>query len=199
MANIVSIQGLSFVVAIGAVLTFLKGVAWLRALFFPISYLIFMVPIPDPLLAPIITKLQLFVSWAGVSILSLLEVPVYRDGNVFELPGGAQLFVAEACSGITSVVTLVPLAVFLAYFTERVTWRRVVLVVAVLPIALLGNLLRVIGTVLAAIHWGVDAATQATAHESAGLLTYVLGCLALLAVRAGMQWLIPEPPAIQAP
>ena len=191
-ASIVSLQGVSFVVAIGAVVTFMKGTAWLRALLFPISYLFFMVPIPDPLLAPIITRLQLWVSSAGISVLGFFRVPVFRDGNVFELPGGEELFVAEACSGITSVVTLVPLAVFLAYFTEHVAWRRAVLVLAVFPLAFAGNLLRVVFTVLAAGRWGVDFAARGAAHEWAGILTYVLGCLALLAVRAGMRWLVPE-------
>ncbi|MBW2271720.1 MAG: exosortase/archaeosortase family protein [Deltaproteobacteria bacterium] len=196
-ASIVSLQGLSFVVAVGAVVTLLKGVAWLRALLFPISYLIFMVPIPDPLLTPMITRLQMWVSLAGIGVLRFFNVPVYREGNVFELPGGDELFVAEACSGITSVVTLIPLAVFLAYFTERLLWRRMLLVLAVLPLAFAGNLLRVLITVLVAGRWGSEVAAKGAAHEWTGIATYILGCLALLGVRAAMQWLVPERVASQ--
>jgi exosortase len=193
LASIPSVSGLAVVVAVAGTILYLRGAAWLGALVFPVAYLLFMVPIPDALLTPVIVNLQLFVSSVGVWILQGFDVAVLRNGNVIELPNDVSLFVAEACSGITSVVTLLPLGVFLAYFTERTLTRRLVLVGAVVPLALLGNLVRVIGTVLAAREVGVEAATG-TAHESAGLLTYVLGCLALL----GVGWLmrILSPPKV---
>lgn len=190
----VALQGLAVVVAVaGAILT-LRGAAWLRALCFPVGYLLFMVPIPEPLLTPLIVRLQLFVSEVGVGLLQLVGVPVLRVGNVIELPGGDSLFVAEACSGITSVVTLLPLAVFLAYFTEKTLARRLVLCAAVLPLALAGNLVRVVATVLAAREMGAAAATEGALHETTGLLSYVLGCLALLAVGWLMRVLVPPAP-----
>jgi exosortase len=112
---------------------------------------------------------------------------------VLQLASGESLFVAEACSGITSIVTLLPLAVFLAYFTERSLGRRLVLVAAVFPLAMFGNLLRVIGTVIASGYVGVERATGGLVHDSAGLLTYVIGCLALLGVGALMRMMLPAP------
>lgn len=185
LSSFPALEGLAVVAAVAGMVLYLRGPAWLGALVFPVGYLLFMVPIPDALLTPVIVQLQLFVSSIGVWLLQAFDVPVLRNGNVIELPGDVSLFVAEACSGITSVVTLLPLGVFLAYFTERTLARRLVLVAAVVPLALLGNLVRVIGTVLAAREVGAEAATGA-AHESAGLLTYVLGCLALL----GVGWLM---------
>ncbi len=190
----VSLQGLAVIVGVAGMVLYLRGLSWLRTLAFPIAYLIFMVPIPEPLLTPVIVELQLWVSQVGVWLLQLWGVPVLRNGNVIELPGDVTLFVAEACSGITSVVTLLPLGVFLAYFTEKTTTRRLVIVAAVLPLAMAGNLVRVIGTVLAAREVGAAAATEGAAHEAAGLLTYVLGCLALLAVGWGMRILVPPKP-----
>ena len=99
--------------------------------------------------------------------------------------------VAEACSGITSVITLLPLGVFLAYFTERTLTRRLVLVAAVFPLAMFGNLLRVVGTILAARWWGVETATTGGLHYSAVILTFVVGCLALIATGWVMRWLVP--------
>ena len=187
----VSLQGLAVIVGVAGMVLYLRGPAWLRSLVFPIAYLLFMVPIPEPLLTPVIVELQLWVSQVGVWLLQLWGVPVLRNGNVIELPGDVSLFVAEACSGITSVVTLLPLGVFLAYFTEKTWPRRLVLVAAVLPLAMAGNLVRVIGTVLAAREVGAAAATEGAAHEAAGLLTYVIGCLALLALGWGMRILVP--------
>jgi exosortase len=150
-----------------------------------------MVPLPEHWLAPLIVRLQLFVSSVGVAALQFFGEPVLRNGNVLQLASGESLFVAEACSGITSIVTLLPLAVFLAYFTERNLARRAVLVAAVFALAMLGNLIRVVGTVIAAGRYSVEAATSGVIHESAGLLTYVIGCVALLGVGALMRVLVP--------
>jgi len=192
---LVTLSGLGLVAAIASLVLFLRGRAWLRTLAFPLSYLLFMVPLPEMILTPVILKLQLFVSSIGVRLIQIGGVAVFRNGNVIEMPDGEALFVAEACSGITSVITLLPLGVFLAYFTERTLARRLVLVAAVVPLAMLGNLLRVIGTILAARFWGVETATTGGLHDSAGILTYVVGCLALLAVGWVMRRLVPPTPA----
>jgi exosortase len=192
-AAIVPLQGLALVVAVAGAVLYLRGPAWLRALMFPLGYLLFMVPLPEAWITPVIVRLQMIVSSVGVGVLRLIDVPVLREGNVLQLASGESLFVAEACSGITSIVTLLPLAVFLAYFTERSLGRRLVLVAAVFPLAMFGNLLRVIGTVIAAGYVGVERATGGLVHDSAGLLTYVIGCLALLGVGALMRMMLPEP------
>jgi exosortase len=181
-ASALWLEGLSVVLAVAGALLFTRGAAWLRTLTFPVGFLVFMIPLPYALVTPIITKLQLFVSTAAVSLLHEMGVSILREGNVLELPGGESLFVAEACSGITSIITFLPLAVFLAYFTERTLARRAVLVALVVPVAMLGNLLRVVTIVLVARDYGVTAATEGPVHEAAGFLVYVLGCLLLIAV-----------------
>jgi exosortase len=185
------LEGLAVVSGVAGGVLLLRGPAWLRALSFSIGYLLFMIPLPEPVLTPVIVELQLGVSSVGVWLLQLFDFAVFRNGNVIELPGDVTLFVAEACSGITSVVTLLPLGVFLGYFTERTLARRLVLVAAVVPLALLGNLIRVVGTVLAANEYGAEAATKGAVHESAGIFTYVLGCIALLLVGRAMRWISP--------
>ena len=170
----------------------LRGVEWVATLRFPLAYLLFMVPLPAGWVTPIIVKLQLLVSSMAVEILQRAGIAIFREGNVLTLPGDLSLFVAEACSGITSLITLLPIGVFIAYFTERASWRRWVLIVSVVPIALAGNLLRVILTVLASIHVSVAFATQGPLHQWAGVATYVLGCLCLLGVGALMRRFLPE-------
>jgi len=187
------VAGLSAVAAVAGGVLHLRGAAWLRALAFGISYLLFMVPIPSDWLTPLIVRLQLFVSATGVALLQAMGQPVLRDGNVILLPGGGSLFVAEACSGITSLVTLLPLGVLLAWFSERSTGRRLLLVATVVPAALLGNLARVVGTVLAAGRFGVEAATESALHDWAGIFTYVLACGLLLGVGALLRRFWPAP------
>ncbi|MEZ4216814.1 MAG: exosortase/archaeosortase family protein [Myxococcota bacterium] len=187
-----ALVGLALVAAVASLVWLRCGAAWVRALAFPLGFLAFAIPLPDAWVAPVIVRLQLLVSHVGVEIARALGLAVYRDGNVIELPGGDALFVAEACSGITSVVTLIPIAVVLAYFTDRSPRRRVALVASVVPLALLGNLVRVVGTIVAATRVGSRAATEGSWHEAAGVLTYVLGCLALLAVGAVLRRAWPD-------
>ncbi|MFP6641110.1 MAG: exosortase/archaeosortase family protein, partial [Myxococcota bacterium] len=178
----VSLIGLSWVGAVGGAVLLLRGPEWLRTLIFPIGYLLFMVPLPESWLAVVTGQLQLWVSEAGASLLQLAGEPVLRRGNLIELPGGRQLFVAEACSGITSLLTLIPLGVILAYFTERRSVQRVWLVLTVIPVALLGNLVRVVLTVELAQRVGVPAATQSSLHDWVGVGTYIAACVVLLAL-----------------
>jgi len=182
-----SVIGLVGVATVVGLVAALRGLAWVRTLAFPLAYLLFMVPLPTAWITPVIVRLQLLVSSVAVALLRAFDVAIHRDGNVLTLPGDVTLFVAEACSGITSLVTLLPIGVFIAYFTESVPWRRVALVAAVVPIALLGNLIRVVLTVALAMRVDVAFATTGPVHEWAGVATYVLGCLCLLAVGAGLR------------
>jgi len=178
------LQGLGFVAAVAGVVVAFWGPAGLRRLAFPVGFLLFMVPLPPELLNPLILKLQLVVSGVSVGVLQTLGYSVLREGNVLVLPGGKSLFVAEACSGITSIVTLTPLGVTLAYFTESTWARRLVIVAAVIPLAMLGNLTRVIVTVLAAEAYGVERVTRSALHDMAGMLTFALMCLVLVGIGA---------------
>jgi len=190
-AGSVSLQGLALVAAVASCAFYLGGSRGLRVLAFPLAFLVFMVPLPPAWLTPVIVELQLMVSAAAVELLGWFGSAVARTGNVIQLPAGDTLFVAEACSGITSLVTLTPLAIVLAYFTENTLARRLTIVFAVVPAAMLGNLLRVIVTVLAAERYGAEAATGNWLHESAGLFTFALACFALIGLGALMRRLAP--------
>jgi exosortase len=187
-----TLLGLVAVVTVVTSVLALRGVAWVSTLRFSLGYLLFMVPLPIGWVTPVIVQLQLLVSSIGMEILQYGGVAIFREGNVLTLPGGQSLFVAEACSGITSLITLMPIGVFIAYFTESILWRRLVLVGAVLPIALAGNLLRVILTVLLSINVNVDFATEGSLHEWAGVAIYIIGCGCLLGVGAFMRRFVPE-------
>src|SRR4029453_17385315 len=138
------LQGVALVGAVAGAVLLLRGAAWLRQLAFPISFLLFMVPVPPAWIAPLIVRLQLFVTDASVAVLDRVGIAVAREGNVIQLPTGDSLFVAEAGSGVPSVITLAPLGVLLAYLTLRGTAARALLVAAVVPLAMLGNLARVL-------------------------------------------------------
>jgi len=181
LADSLTIQAAAIVAAVAASVWLLRGLAWLRALSFPIGYLAFVIPPPTLAIGALTTGLRLFVTEAALWILHLFELPVAREGNVMMLPGGETLFVAEACSGISSVFTLIPAAVLLGKFTQPSWGGRVLLVLTVVPIALFWNLVRVLGTVLGSLALSVEQ-VAGPAHEAAGLVTFSLGCMTLLGV-----------------
>lgn len=175
-------QGLALVAAIAGAVWYLRGPDWLRALAFPIAYLIFMVPVPPTWLSPVIVQLLLFVTTGAVWALQTIGMPVLREGNVLTLPGGETLFVAEACSGLTSLVTLTPIAVLVAWLAPISRTWKLVLVALIVPIAMLANMIRVVGTAIGASRWGAAAVTEDPAHTLVGLAVYAVACMLLLAV-----------------
>ena len=182
-----TLDGLALVGALAAMVGYRWGGAGLRALAFPLAFLLFMVPLPEVWVNPVIVWLQTLASSLAVGVLQGFGVAVHRDGNVVHLAGGESLFVAEACSGITSLLSLIPVGVLLARFTETVTWRRCLIVAFVVPAALLGNAVRVIATVAAAEQVGAARATSGPLHESAGLLTSVFAVLLVIAFGAALR------------
>ncbi|MEK6334137.1 MAG: exosortase [Acidobacteriota bacterium] len=117
------VQRFSLALMLVSVVIYFCGFQFLRRLIVPLSLLILAIPIPQIVFNKIAFPLQLFASRCAVGAMSLLEIPVLRQGNVIELmPLGAttpkRLAVVEACSGIRSLMTLVTLAMVYAYFTR---------------------------------------------------------------------------------
>jgi exosortase len=166
----------------GSVL-FLFGWTHLRLLAFPIALLIFMVPLPALVFNQIAFPLQLFASRVGELVLTTLGIPVLREGNILEL-STTKLEVAQACSGIRSLVSLVTLGVILGKLNEPRRWARAVLALAAVPIAIVENAARVAGTGVAA-HWVGPAAAEGFIHTFSGWVMFVLAFgLLLLTQRA---------------
>jgi exosortase len=164
----------------GAVL-FLGGRHALRVLQLPIAFLLLMIPIPAILFNQITFPLQLLASRFGTAVMSLADVPVLREGNVLVL-SNTTLEVAEACSGIRSLVSLLTLALLLGYFTDRRSWVRTAIALASIPTAILANGLRVAGTGVAAYYYGPQAA-EGFLHTFSGWLVFVAAFVLLLAMQ----------------
>jgi exosortase len=173
---------LLFVLA-GSIVLFL-GWTFFRAVLFPWAFLILMIPIPAILYNQITFPLQILASKLAAAALTLLGVPVLREGNIITLPTMA-LEVAQACSGIRSLMSLVTLAIIYGFVSEKRVWMRCLLAVASVPIAVIANSARIIGTGLLVQYWSADAA-QGYFHASWGWITFVVSLLILSA----FHWLI---------
>ena len=161
---------------------FLFGWRHLRLLAFPLLLLILMVPLPAMVFNQIAFPLQLFASRVGESALTMAGVPVLREGNVLEL-ASTKLEVAQACSGIRSLVSLLTLGILLGKLTEPRLSVRVLLAFLTVPVAIMANAARVAGTGLAA-NWIGPEAADGFFHAFSGWLVFVAAFgLLLLAQR----------------
>jgi exosortase len=197
-------QRMSLVLLIAGTVVYFGGLGFLRLLLVPLALLILAIPIPAIIFNKIAFPLQLFASRCAVWSMSMLGIPVLRQGNVIELKplnsfDTKKLEVVEACSGIRSLMTLVTLAVVFAYFTYPRSndpsgprgrfdwlrsygfWRSVILVASAVPIAILTNASRVSGTGILSHYYGTGVA-DGFFHSFSGWAIYIVAFLLLFAV-----------------
>jgi exosortase len=177
----------SMIGCVAAAIVFLCGWRWLRIAAFPLAVLLLMIPLPAIVFNQVAFPLQLVASRFGEQILHAADVPVLREGNLIVL-SNTTLEVAEACSGIRSLVSLVTVGVAYGALVESSLPARIALVAATIPIAIVTNGLRVAGTGLAAHYVGAQAA-DGFFHTFSGWLMFV-GALLLLGAVHGSARLV---------
>jgi exosortase len=173
----------------GFVILFL-GWDFFRAVSFPWALLLLMIPIPTIVFNKVTFPLQLLASQVAATVLPLLGVPILREGNVINLPAMA-LEVAEACSGIRSLISLITLAIIYSYLMEKRLWVRWLLALASVPIAVVANSVRIIGTGLLVQYWDAEKA-EGYFHASWGWIIFVVSLVMLYALHGLIGLLWPE-------
>jgi exosortase len=161
----------SLLVLIAGIILFLAGWKMLRAVAFPLAFLIFMIPIPVIIYNQITFPLQLIASRLATVWLEVVGVPVLRDGNVLVL-SNFSLEVAEACSGIRSLMSLIALAVAYGHLAEPRRWVRYALVVLMVPSAIVTNAMRIMGAGVLAHKFGPQAA-EGFLHQFSGWVVFL--------------------------
>ncbi len=172
---------ISLIGVLAGIVLYVLGREHFRILTFPLAFLVLMIPLPAIIFNQIAFPLQLLASRAGEVVIGLAGIPVLREGNVLQLPSRT-LEVAEACSGIRSLVSLIMLAIVLGYFTEHRISRRVLIALAAVPIAILANAARVAGTGLAS-ELVSPAAAEGFLHTFSGWLLFVVAFTGLVGVQ----------------
>jgi exosortase B len=149
-------------------LLLLHGGSALRALWFPVLYFAFMVPLPGILVDAITGPLKQWVSIIAENILYAAGYPIARSGVTVSI-GPYQLLVADACSGLHSMFSLSALGLLYMYLTARESWlHNLIMAASILPIAFAANIVRVLILVLITYHLG-DEAGQGFLHGAAGM------------------------------
>jgi exosortase len=182
---------------VAGIVLFLYGWKHLRILAFPIAFLFLMIPIPSIIFNQIAFPLQLLASKTGEWAISTAGIPVLREGNLLIL-AHTTLEVAEACSGIRSLVSLITLGLVYGYFMDTRTWVRTLIVASAIPVAILANGARVAGTGMAA-HWiGKDAA-EGFFHEFSGWIVFLFAFAMILIIQRVIAKFAPTPARAGSP
>ena len=168
---------LAFVTALFGIVLFIGGKAWLRILLFPLLLLLFMIPIPQILYARLTLSLQMLASELGEILISAMGIPVIRTGNLLQLPSQT-LDIADACSGIRSLLSLGFLSLVYAYFSDKRSWMRWALLIATVPIAIGANAIRV--TVTGLLSEVNTELAQGAYHEMEGYIVFIVALVALV-------------------
>ena len=168
---------ISFLLVVTGAVWFLAGPRALRTLAAPLVFLALSVPLPSLVAGALTLPLQLTASRVAEASLTTMGVAVFRDGNVLELPSTA-LEVAEACSGLRSIISLAAISVLLAW-TEPTLPRRIAIVALSLPVAIVMNGFRIAATGIACETWGPKAASGSW-HTFSGWITFVVSVAVLM-------------------
>jgi exosortase B len=162
----------------GGALLLMQGVASVRKLWFPLFYLVFMLPLPSMVVDALTEVLKLWISEIAVEILYNAHYPIARDGVIIII-AQYKLLVADACSGLNSMFSLSAIGLLYMYLAGRSGWLyNSVMLVSIIPIAFVANIVRIIALILITYYFG-DAAGQGFMHGVAGMALLIVAILLL--------------------
>jgi len=179
------ITTLSLIPLLYGIIIYLYGTALAKTLSFPILYLLLMVPPPLGVLDAITIPMRHGISVAAVAIMNAIHYPIHREGLMIYL-GTHEIFMGAPCSGFRSLITMFSLGIFYVYIIKGTMLKKVVLVAAIIPLALFGNLVRVITLCLLTYHKGEEVA-QGFFHYFSGGVIFVIMIIGLLLIEFIME------------
>lgn len=166
-----------------------RGVKTLKVLWFPLFFIVFMIPLPGFLLDAITLPMKIAVSWVAENILYTIGYPISRSGVVLQI-GQYQLLVADACAGLHTLISLEALGLlYLNLVKHDSLARNLFLALLIVPISFTANVIRVMVLTLITYHFG-DAAGQGFVHGFAGMLLFVVALILIISVDSIIQFLV---------
>ncbi|WP_396267783.1 exosortase B [Ideonella sp.] len=171
---------------LGTVLLF-RGTQQARAIWFPLFFMLFMIPLPALLVDAMTAPMKMAVSYVAEHILYAVGYPIARTGVILQV-GPYQMLVADACAGLHTLFTLEALGLFYLNLVQSASlFRNMTLAVLIIPISFLANVIRVMVLVLITYHFG-DEAGQGFLHDFAGLVLFLSALLLILTVDGAVHW-----------
>ncbi len=183
----------SFILMLAAILLIERGSAALKVLWFPFFFMLFMIPLPGPVVSILTMPMKMAVSFVAEQILFWAEYPIARNGVILQI-GQYQLLVADACAGLQTLLTLEALGLFYLNLVQHTSvLRNVTLAILIVPISFAANVIRVIVLTLITYHYG-DAAGQGFMHGFAGMVLFISALILILSVDSVLQFFFKTQP-----
>ena len=157
-----------------------RGPAALKAQWFPLFFMLFMIPLPGPVVDAVTMPMKMAVSYVAESVLFAAGYPIARTGVILQI-GQYKLLVADACAGLHTLFTLEALGLLYLNLVQRDSlFRNVALAILIVPISFTANVIRVMVLTLITYHFG-DAAGQGFLHGFAGMVLFLSALLLIIA------------------
>jgi exosortase B len=183
----------SFIWILAAIILIKRGYAALKVMWFPLFFLLFMIPLPGQVVSLLTMPMKMAVSFAAEHILFWANYPIARNGVILQI-GQYQLLVADACAGLQTLLTLEALGLFYLNLVHHTSvLRNVTLAILIIPISFTANVIRVIVLTLITYHYG-DAAGQGFLHGFAGMVLFISALVLILGVDGALQYFIKAQP-----
>jgi exosortase len=174
-ALVTFVSGFMIIPVLAACVLYIGGWPMLGRLWFPIVFLAFMVPLPDLTINDINFRLKMFAAAASTAIVNGVGVPAYLKGAEIFLTGGKHLTVEDACSGLRSLISLLAFATLFTYACKLRGYKRVLLFLSAVPVAVAANIVRIVVLTLVADHGSVALATPGGwVHDMMGFVVFVI-------------------------
>ena len=170
----------SMIPVILGIVYYLCGKEMTKNVLVPVGFLVFMIPVPAIVFNIAAFPLKLLAANIATNVIQFLSIPVVRDGNIIYLKD-MTLEVADACSGIRSLMSMLALGVSYAYIFQKCMLKRTILVLCVLPITIIANVARVTGTGILS-HYVGPAAASGFFHEFAGIVIFLVAFAMFISV-----------------
>ncbi|MFQ3549466.1 MAG: exosortase/archaeosortase family protein [Armatimonadota bacterium] len=180
-------SGVSLIILIVGLLMYLHSFEIVKLLWFPLAFLVFMIPVPGGVLDIVGLPLQMWASISTASMLRTIGIDVYREGVNLSVPG-FKFEVALACSGMSSLVALVSVTAVFAYISKLPTLYKWILFALALPIALIANIIRITTIALVGYKWGPEAAGDIY-HDYSSPILFMAAILFLFLLSWGFEWI----------
>lgn len=171
------------------ILLLTRGMATLKAMWFPLFFLVFMVPLPGVFIDALTLPMKIAVSYVADNVLFWFGYPIARTGVILQI-GQFQLFVADACAGMHTLISLEALGLlYLNLVKHDSAARNLILATLIVPISFTANVIRVMTLILITYYFG-DAAGQGFVHQFAGILLVVVALALVMGVDSLLQYFV---------
>lgn len=188
LARVNFVSGFAFIGVLCGLVLVLWGATALRRLWFPIAFLVFMIPLPEVTIASLNFRLKMMAADWGVRLVDLLGVVAARSGNQVYLSGGKSLVIANVCNGLRTLISLLAFGALYTYVCRLRGLWRLGLFAMTIPVAVVSNSIRILSLILVVDAWDVATAVG-WYHDFSGILIFVLAFLLMFGLERGILWL----------